>query len=148
MERLPGPSMLVELKAHHRRISECIYEVSRITSQDTPDLRGLSLARVRLSKASSDRARFITNTVYPALQASAGEALHDQLVGMAHDFGRKRQASSEHVVRWSTKSIEANWDGYRAASLGIRTMMKARIEREIAVLYGPLAALRSNAARG
>jgi hypothetical protein len=62
--------------------------------------------------------------------------------------GRKRQASSEHVDRWSTKSIAANWGGYRAASIGIRPMMKARIEREIAVLYGPLAALRSNAASG
>jgi hypothetical protein len=33
------------------------------------------------------RARFITNTLYPALQASADEALHDQLVRMADDFG-------------------------------------------------------------
>jgi hypothetical protein len=140
MELHDFPSLLRELKGHHSHILHCLSELALITAHDVPDTRALAAARVRLSKASSSRARFIVSKVYPALQASNDQALHDELTRMTHDFGKKRQASSEHVVRWNTRSIEADWDGYRAASLHVRSMMKERIDREVAILYRPLAA--------
>jgi hypothetical protein len=131
--------ILEELKAHHTRLAACLAEMAELTSKPYPDITTLVAARVRISKASAERARFISEKVYPVLKPGADKALLDRLNVLAKEFLEKREASSEHVVRWNATSIAADWEGYRAASLRIRRMMKRRIEQEVAILYGPLA---------
>ncbi len=126
--------MTAALNAHHRHIEEGIREIAAHCSRAAPDISGLSAARVRLSRASAARTRYINDIIIPALLEGADPALRAKLGTIQKAFSAKRLASSEHVSTWTSKSIEADWEGYRAASRTIRAMMEEQIDRERSVL--------------
>ncbi|QJU57409.1 hypothetical protein HL653_06035 [Sphingomonas sp. AP4-R1] len=131
--------LLEELKSHHCRLLECLTEMAEVTSKPCPDMTILAMARLRISKASSERSRFITEKVYPHLKMTADQDLLEKINLLSREMLAKRETSSEHVVVWNSTSIVADWQGYQAASLRIRRMMHRRIEQEADSLYGPLA---------
>lgn len=126
--------MATTLKAHHQQIENGLAEIVRHCSLAMPDMSLLGAARVKLSRASAARTRYISDTVIPALMPGADPALKAELEAMQRTFSAKRLASSEHVNNWTSQSIEKDWDGYRAASREIRRMMEEQIERERAIL--------------
>lgn len=125
--------MLGALQKHHQDIISGIEEVRELCEPDVPDLGRLALARLRLSRLSTARSRFITERVIPSLLDGADPALRDELVSMQRAFAEKRLRSSHHVSAWSTQAIAADWEGYRSASRAIRAMMEEQIDREKAV---------------
>lgn len=126
--------MFAALQKHHQDLISGIEEVRKLTELPEPDLGRLALARLRLSRLSSARSRFVTEQIIPALLASADDALREELTNMQKAFAEKRLRSSEHVSAWSTQSIAADWEGYKLASRAVRAMMEEQINRERSVL--------------
>lgn len=122
--------MFATLEAHHRQIAAGIEELRKLCALPTPDLGTIALARLRLSRLSSARSRFITKEVIPALLEHADSTLRAELDEVQRAFTGKRLEASHHVIDWSTRAIEADWDGYKLASRAMLEMMEEQIDRE------------------
>ncbi len=123
-------TLLHELDQHHAAIEAGIAEVEAHCSRDLPNLAELAAIRVKLSRASTERSRFVRESVVPKLLEQADASLRGELSQMLEAFSAKRAASSKHVAAWSSWTIQQNWGGYREASGVIRGMMREQIERE------------------
>ncbi|UYY76872.1 hypothetical protein [Sphingomonas sp. R1] len=123
-------TLLQELDERHAAIEAGIGEIEEHCSRDLPDLVELAAVRVRLSRASTERSRFVREVVVPKILEQADPALLGELSQMIKAFSAKRVASSKHVAAWSSWTIQQNWYGYKEASRAIREMMRAQIERE------------------
>lgn len=127
-------TLLQELDEHHATIEAGMAEIERHCSRAVPDLAELAAARVRLSRASTQRSRLVRDVIVPKLLERADPTLRNELSQMLEAFSAKRVASSNHVATWSSWTIQQNWSGYREASATIRAMMREQIEREREVL--------------
>ncbi|USI72590.1 hypothetical protein [Sphingomonas morindae] len=123
---------------HHQAIRAAMAELAAALDRASPDFGLLAPARLRLSRASAERSRFLEKLALPRLRAEGDPAIAPQLDRLTEDFARRRLASSDHVATWTTRAIEADWPGYRAASQRIRAMMEERIQLEARILYPPL----------
>lgn len=126
--------MFRKLEEHHKLIRAGIQEIQRYCQAAAPDLGALGGARLRLSKASAARSKFVSEEVMPKLRETADDRLGGELIEMQRAFAAKRLQSSEHVVTWSSAAIERDWPGYRAAARQIWAMMEEQIGRETAIL--------------
>ncbi|WP_380773237.1 hypothetical protein [Sphingomonas yabuuchiae] len=93
------------LAEHHRKITAGIAEIRDHCSRPSPDVAALGVARLRLSRASWARSQYIHDVLLPKLKVGADSALLSRLDDMQRAFAAKRLASSEHVTKWSSKTI-------------------------------------------
>ena len=126
--------MLQTLEDFHRDITAGIGAIRAHCELATPDTAGLGLARVKLSRLSTARSRFVAETIIPHLLVNADLALRKELMELQRGFNAKRLASSEHVTTWSSRAIEADWNGYRQAARQIWAMMEEQMRRERTIL--------------
>jgi hypothetical protein len=122
--------MLQTLEDFHRNISAGIGAIRAHCEAATPDTAGLGSARVKLSRVSAARSRFVAETVIPHLLNDADPALRKELMDLQRGFNAKRLASSEHVTTWTSQAIAADWTGYRKAARQIWAMMEEQMRRE------------------
>ena len=122
--------MAQTLDEHHRQIAAGIAEVREHCSRPIPDVAALGAARLRLSRASGARSQYIHDVLLPKLKVGADSALLSRLDDMQRAFAAKRLASSEHVTKWSSKTIVDDWEGYRQAARRIWAMMEDQMARE------------------
>lgn len=127
-------AMFQKLREHHANIRAGIEEIRRHCEAVTPDVAGLGTARLRLSKLSAARSKFVIDEVVPKVQQGADERLRGELTEMQRAFTAKRLKSSEHVTVWSSTAIEKDWQGYRAAARQIWAMMEEQMSRESRIL--------------
>lgn len=126
--------MLNELKSVHGELREAIAELAAVVRNSVPDEGPLSAARFKLTKLSRRRRSLIQSVIMPLLHdVPAPEAT--AVADLALEGAKLSIASSEHIGRWTTNAILADWAGYQRASAEMRASMLKRIEREAAVLY-------------
>jgi len=124
--------LLSELKAIHAELREAIAELAAIVSQTAPDEEALSRTRLKLTRLSRRRSALIRSATFSDPHDAAITAQLDDLRLEATNLMVK---SSEHITRWTTRAILADWAGYQRASAEMRKSMLRRIEREAALLY-------------
>lgn len=127
-------TMFQKLGQHHANIRAGIEEIRRHCEAVTPNVAGLGAARLRLSKASAARSKFVVEEVVPKLQRDGDERLRGELAEMQRAFATKRLKSSEHVAMWSSAAIEKDWQGYHVAARQIWAMMEEQMSRESRIL--------------
>jgi hypothetical protein len=133
--------VLTELKDIHHQLREAIAELAAVVTRQQMDDAALTAARLKLTRLSRRRRSFIDCSVLPKLHdlATAEAAL---VADLRLESARLGVESSEHIGRWTMRSITADWAGYQRASAAMRASMLKRIEREAAILY-PLLETRS-----
>jgi hypothetical protein len=132
--------MLNQIKSLHEELLSLIAELEVLTAADTPNSSQLTQVRWKLTRASSRRSKLLEDAVFPALiNASAAGAA--QMLELRESSSDLRSASSQHIAEWTVSNIQADWQGYRKASEGMRASMKRRIAVEKRILYPLLGAL-------
>ena len=126
--------MLCDLKQSHAELLEFISELEAVLSADVIQVALLARVRLQLSKASSRRKRIVSDAIQRLWEGASAEEMRrlDQLRG--NDVAIAA-LTSRRVREWSTETIAANREGYRAASSAMRKSMRERIATERAILY-------------
>ena len=106
-----------------------------LIANDALDRDMVTRTRLGLSKASTARSRFLTETVYPSLLDTLPGSDAAQVRQLQADAANDRAHSSAHVSKWNALSIAQDWRGYRRDAITILTMMDTRIAWEKRVLY-------------
>ena len=133
--------MLTELKAIHDQLREAIAELAAVVTQPEMNDEALTAARLKLTRLSRRRRSFSDCTVLPQLH-DVPAADTARLEDLRLEAARLGVQSSEHIGRWTMRSIAADWPGYQRASAAMRASMLKRIEREATILY-PLLEVRA-----
>ena len=126
--------MLNELKTIHADLRDAIAALEDETLRPAPKPEALAAARLRLSRTSRRRRCFIECSVYPLLLDLAPDDIR-KIANLRQEAARMLIESSEHIGRWTARSIAADWAGYQRASAAMRSDMIRRIADEIAILY-------------
>jgi len=126
--------VLWELKRAHDALLSCLNELERLTRDATPDRAKLADTRWRLSKASAER-RKLVDAACDLLMISALSSERASVRALREHNAEHVAASSSHIRSWPIDQALADWDGYRAASAVVQTMMRGRILQEQRTLY-------------
>jgi len=126
--------VFTKLKDAHAELRTAITELETETRRHEPDEASLSNARLKLTRASSRRRALIDQEILPTLHDLSPEQQRrvDELRRGASDVAL---LSSRHIGDWSMRAILADWQGYRRASMTMRSAMLRRIAEESAALY-------------
>ena len=126
--------MFTKLKDAHAELRTAIAELEAETRRFEPNEATLSIARLKLTRASSRRRTLIDQEIFPALGNLPPEQKSrvDELRRTTSDIAVQ---SSRHIGDWTMRAILADWQGYRRASKAMRSAMLQRIAEESAVLY-------------
>lgn len=122
--------MFNTLDEHHRQIRAGLAEIRVLCDMPNPDIPRLSAARLRLSRASSARSRYVRSILTAAVQADANARFLSELEDLQHAFVAYRLASNDHITKWNSQTIAEDWNGYRASAREIWIMMEDQITRE------------------
>lgn len=122
--------MNMTLADHHRRIKEGIKEIAAQCELPDPDLCALGEARLRLSRASTARTAYVREALIPKLQGAIDVSLRESVDELHRHFAEKRMRSSDHVAKWGSREIAADWNGYRQAAQHIWAMMNEQMNLE------------------
>lgn len=133
--------MLAELRVAHEALLAGIQELEDATHAAAPDASALAAIRWRLSRASSRRRRLVDEASARLREGNAPEVVAE-IDRLRENSAEMLSSSSRHVGGWTIDRVVADWDGYRAASTAMRASMRRRIEREKAILYPLLEAMR------
>ena len=111
-------------------IAELAVEVARTE----PDHDRLPAARLKLTRLSGRRKSLIECSIAPHLHDVSPEDAR-RIADLRHDASAIAVATSNHIARWTTREIVADWAGYQRASAAMRAAMLKRIDQEAAVFY-------------
>ena len=127
--------MLAQLERLHSELLTAISAMQRLAAGPVPERALLADARLKISRASQSRSRFVELDVYPALlqRLSGGDA--EPVWRLRAEGIAMRALSTAHVARWTIESAISNWEEYRAASMAMTASMRSRIAAEKATLY-------------
>ena len=135
----PSPSnrswaILADLQNAHIRLIAAIKDLAKITGQTRGDKVEYSAIRFRVSEASL--ARRIT------FRAACDFLLPTASPGDEQTISRLRSADSElakhasgHVQKWTTATVDLDWEGYCLAMGEMRRGLLKQIELERSMLY-------------
>lgn len=145
VSRLTAASdMLRQLRQCHAEVRACFEEMETLTSQPLPDRLAYTTARFRISRASMAR-RTCFNSVCAELSKNASQQ-EAAVIQQVKDVDRALMGkSADHVMKWTTDAVAADWLGYRNASRKIRGHMAAELQAEENLLF-PLLERRSRQA--
>jgi len=132
--------MVIELKAVHGELLQCIAALELVVRRPTPDTESLTAARWKLTRASGRRRRLLTDRVFPAL-AAVPVTNTPRLQELRAETAAMLTVSSQHIARWTVDKIVANWGEYQRASTILTASMRNRIATEKIILHPLLAIL-------
>ena len=122
--------MLRELLALHDATYLALRDMEELCKARAPDRSSLASARWKLTSGTVKRLRLIELEIYPAILPTASLVERTQLEHLAAERQERRQASADHVARWSLERAVTEWEGYKKASVTIRSGALARLNRE------------------
>ena len=128
--------MTQTLREHHRRIRDGLAEIKKHCERPAPDRNELAAARLRLSRSSSARSKYVQDVLIVRMRRRADDTMLAELAALQRSFSLKRLASSEHITRWTSSTIAGDWNGYCAAARTIWAMMEEQMQRERRTFYG------------
>lgn len=123
-------AMLQTMEEYHRQIMDGLTNIRAHCGASTPDSPALDVTRKGLSAVSQARSAFVTDVVVPRLLQDSDVDERAELLDLLCVIAAKREISFEHVERWTSTTIEADWSGYCGAARVIWAMMEDQLERE------------------
>lgn len=131
---------LSELRDTHAKLLVAIEELARLTVGPPPQKHLLVNTRWRLSSASLAR-RLLWGRIQAFLSRHPDQDFEDDLRLLQQRDIELLRASTQHVTRWTTDAVLADWQGYCRASDEMRQKMIDAIMREKQLLYSVLSNL-------
>lgn len=123
----------------HQELIAAMAALAEETLRPAADLKTLPALRLRLSKASRQRAAMLDSILHQRIQ-SAPPADLPPLLELRRAIQQARATSTAHVSHWTPQAVADDWNGYCRASVALRRAMAAQIEREAGLLYSTLEA--------
>jgi hypothetical protein len=131
--------MLAKLKMLHSEILDRLVELDQLVASNEPQIDRLMSVRHALTRASRARTMLLETEIYPSLLSAPDIKQADDIRRLQADGKADLATSSQHIGRWSLRTITKEWDQYRMASNTMRSAMRRRIKAEQDLLYPPLA---------
>jgi hypothetical protein len=129
------------LKQDHRHIAGLAAQVEACLAEKEPPLERLGNARWVLARALFAHIAAEDNFVYPRV-----EQAHPEWAGRAGQGSKAlRQQLHDHIARWGTPQILADWPGYRAAETRLLSALRTRIALEEREIFPRIASLQLTA---
>lgn len=128
-------ALLRDLRRLHDGLVDAISALQVLLARQVVDRATLAQARLRLTKASGERLKFIETEIHPHLEQWVSPFDRAILEQLRNESFVLRGNSTRHVAAWSLDRIVENWTGYLRASAEMLTAMRRRVEREKTVLY-------------
>lgn len=135
--------MLSELQARHRDILQAMRDHHALCQSADPDHTALSAIRWQMAQAGRVRMQFLNDVVFPIAEQHANTPGGAGMLALRAAIPAYRQKISSFVSIWSADAIAADWDGYRAAALGLRPTILQCLREEERHLYALLADIGS-----
>jgi len=126
--------VLSQLKALHIELRLAISELAVEAAKSQPDQDRLPAARLKLTRLSGRRKSLIECSIAPRLHNVAPEDAR-RIADLRYEAAAIAVATSNHIARWTTRQIVADWSGYQRASADMRRAMLRRIDQEAAIFY-------------
>ena len=126
--------MLSQLKALHAELRLAIAALAVEVAKSEPDHDRLPAARLKLTRLSGRRKSLIECSIAPILHNAPTEDAR-RIADLRYESAAIAVGTSEHIARWTTRTIVADWSGYQRASADMRRAMLRRIDQEAAVFY-------------
>jgi hypothetical protein len=130
-------TLRTQFEEAHAAVLRELAELEKVTAAPAPDRALLAATRLKLSRASTQRAQLLDRKILPWLLEKVPPSEAGPLVELRSALAAARARSSEHVIRWTLDQAAKEWSCYCRASAGMRATMRAQIERERTVV-GPL----------
>jgi hypothetical protein len=127
--------MLAGLKIVHDDLQAAISTLEHLVTQSVPDKGALAEARWKLSRASGRRLKFLEERIYPFLLAEVDASKEAKIQELRAENVPLHAASITHVSKWPIGAVVHHWPDYQLASKRMQATMRARIAREIEILY-------------
>lgn len=127
--------MLTELQQHHEKIRALLAELEALCDDSHADIVKVSAVRLELTRASRARSAFLNALVYPKLLRISPPDKRIALEKLKAEGLLMLVRSGDHLRRWTSREVAADWPGYCVASAVARKSMIDRIEHEADLLY-------------
>ena len=127
--------MLTELQQHHEKLRTLIAELGALCEDRHADIVKVSAVRLELTRASRARSAFLNAVVYPKLQRTSPPDKKIALEKLKSEGLLMLVRSGDHLRRWTSREVAADWPGYCLASAEARQRMIERVEHEAELLY-------------
>jgi len=125
---------LGELRDAHAKLLVAIEELARLTAGPAPQKHALVNTRWRISSASLAR-RLLWGRVHAFLSREPVQDFDDDLRILQQRDIELLRTSTQHVTRWTTDEVLADWQSFCEASNAMRQKMIDAIMREKQLLY-------------
>ncbi|RYF14131.1 MAG: hypothetical protein EOO77_14655 [Oxalobacteraceae bacterium] len=102
-------AMLQTMEEYHRQIMDGLTNIRAHCGASTPDSPALDVTRKGLSAVSQARSAFVTDVVVPRLLQDSDVDERAELLDLLCVIAAKREISFEHVERWTSTTIKADW---------------------------------------
>lgn len=127
--------MLARLRELHAEILEKLMELDHLVAVNRPQIDRLMSVRHALTRASRARTKLLEVEIYPHLLARLDDADAKTVRALQLEGKSDLITSSQHIGRWSLRTITNEWSQYQMASNAMRSAMRRRIRIEQADLY-------------
>ena len=127
--------MLAELRQHHEKIRNFLKALEVLCEDQHADIVKVSAVRLELTRASRARSAFLNAVVYPKLLRSAPPDKRIAIEKLKSEGLLMLVRSGDHLRKWTSREVAADWPGYCLASSAARQSMLTRIEHEAELLY-------------
>lgn len=127
--------MLAELRQHHEKIRNLLKALEVLCEDQHADIVKVSAVRLELTRASRARSAFLNAVVYPKLLRSAPPDKRIAIEKLKSEGLLMLVRSGDHLRKWTSREVAADWPGYCLASAAARQSMLTRIEHEAELLY-------------
>lgn len=135
--------MLSELQTYHGDLLKAMREHHALCQSVTPDRTALSAVRWQMAQAGRVRMQFLNDVVFPIAEQHADSPGGAAMLALRAAIPAYRQKISAFVSVWSADAIAADWNGYRAAALGLRPTILQFLRNEETHLRALMADLGS-----
>ncbi|WP_152542664.1 hypothetical protein [Sphingobium sp. Ant17] len=130
--------MLDKLRQLHLEIIQNLDAIKDITALPEPDVGRLVATRLALTRASRARTLLLESSYDDLIARSSGTI--KAAIGTLRAEGRANLlVSIQHIALWSLPEIASRWTEYCMASKTIQSAMRARVKREVDLIYPLLA---------
>jgi hypothetical protein len=127
-------ALLAGLQGAHRQIEAAIIEVEAMMAEGQPDPALSSALRMRIGQANLARSRIareICSHLISTISISEAEAVR----GLQRQDAEQFQQTSELIRQWTPTAVQADWEGYCAASRQARDQIRAIVAAEKWLFY-------------
>jgi hypothetical protein len=127
-------ALLAGLQGAHRQIEAAIIEVEAMMAEGQPDPALSSALRMRIGQANLARSRIareICSHLISTISIREAEAVR----GLQRQDAEQFQQTSELIRQWTPTAVQADWEGYCAASRQARDQIRAIVAAEKWLFY-------------